>query len=368
MSVIPLIKPTQISLNEYRAKLDNVWESNQYTNDGMHLKELERKIASKLGLSSAIAFSSCTAGLVSTLKTAEPGGEVITSPFTFLASMNSIILAGLRPIFVDIDPVSLTLDPEAVERAITDRTCGIMPVHVYGNPCDVNAFDKISAEYRIPVIYDAAQAFGVKLDGKSILSRGVASVLSTHATKIFSTVEGGFIFTNDRKLEAALRKSRNFGLNSPNELSLIGSNSKMSELHAAYGLCGLNMVDRSIKKRKEHYLAYSECLKNVESVEVYRYRQGSEPNYNYMPVRILNSDINMDDLVLSLKRRGIGSKRYFSPLVNEFRGLSQAQWGLGGPLPNATAASSSMLCLPMFDDLKKDEIGQVAQELQRLSS
>jgi dTDP-4-amino-4,6-dideoxygalactose transaminase len=366
MTEIPLLKPTLPDVELVQNQLEDIWRSGQLTNNGSKVRELETAMAAHLGLENTIAYSSCTTGLIAVFKALGLRGEVITTPFTFMASFNAIILAGLKPVLVDVEDKSFNLDPKKVEKAISSKTCAVMPVHVYGNPCDLDAFDAISNKYNIPIIYDAAQAFGVEIDGVSILKRGAASVISTHATKVFSTVEGGGICNAGADLRKKLDEFRNFGFTSNNTVSSIGLNGKMSELHAAYGLISLKTIDRSIARRKNSYYEYLELLEPATKegiVSCYTFPKNCRPNYNYFPIIIRKSDINLDEVVEKLAKLDIGSKRYFSPLVHQYYGLESETFRCIGSLENAIYAASSIICLPMFDGIKESEIKIVVENL-----
>lgn len=344
--------PTLPPLEEFIPYLQQIWDNKVLTNGGPFHQQLEKELCEYLGVEYICLFANGTLALVTALQALRVTGEVITTPYSFVATSHSLLWNGIKPVFVDIDPNTLNLDPAMIEAAITPHTTAIMPVHVYGHPCNVDAIQKIADNYNLKVIYDAAHAFGVQCDCGSVLNHGDLSVLSFHATKVFNTFEGGAIVCPDAKTKVRIDQLKNFG--HVGELNVVapGINGKMSEFNAALGLLQLKHIDKALARRKEIDLAYRDRLKNVRGIHCLKDAGEKVANYAYFPVLVQNDyPISRDELNEKLKAVGIYPRRYFYPLISDFpmyRGLPSAH---RENLPVATVSAQQILCLPIYPDL-----------------
>lgn len=353
----PLLPP----LEEFIPYLEKIWESKWITNNGCFHQELEQALADYLGVSFISLFTNGTLPLITALQAMRISGEVITSPFSFVATTHSLWWNGIKPVFVDIDLNTGNIDPNKIEAAITPHTTAIMPVHVYGNPCDTEAIQKIADKYGLKIIYDAAHAFGVKVDGKSILKAGDMSTLSFHATKVFNTVEGGALVCHDEKIKKRIDYLKNFGFAGETEVIAPGINSKMDEIRSAYGLLNLKKVDAAIATRQETAQIYRSALKDVEGITCIDDISGVTHNYAYFPIFIDTEKYGMtrDELYFKMQEQGIFGRRYFYPLISEFstyKGLSSSN---KENLPNAHKMAAGVICLPMHHGVKLMEIDKI---------
>lgn len=349
----PLLPP----LEEFTLYLEKIWESKWLTNGGPFHQELEEKLADYLGVNHLALFANGTLALVTALQALRITGEVITTPFSFVATAHSLLWNGIKPVFVDIDPKTFNLDPEKIEAAITPHTTAIMPVHVYGKPCDVEKIQKIADIYGLKVIYDAAHAFGVKYKGESLLAHGDLSTMSFHATKVFNTFEGGAIICPDAKTKNRIDDLKNFGYNG--EVTVVGTgiNAKMNEFQAAFGLLQLKHVDKAISRRREIDTLYRQHFLNVAGIYCPQLPADTVYNYAYFPILIGKEyPLSRDELNDKLRRQGIFPRRYFYPLISEFpmyRGLpSSAHYNL----PIAKEIADQVLCLPIYPALDNESI------------
>ncbi|HFY9927448.1 TPA: DegT/DnrJ/EryC1/StrS family aminotransferase, partial [Providencia stuartii] len=286
MKSITVTSPLLPPLDELTPYLKDIWERKWLTNNGHYHQLLEKELCRYLDVDYISLFSNGTLALITALQALELKGEVITTPYSFVATSHAILLNNLKPVFVDIDPNTFNLDPQKIEEAITKHTSAILPVHVYGNPCDHDAIQKIADKHNLKVVYDAAHAFGVKKDGLSILNWGDLSILSFHATKAYSTIEGGAIICHSKEMKEKLDKLKNFGYESETEISILGSNAKMNEIQAAFGLTTLNHIDNAIEKRKAVAATYKACLKNTAGVTLPNNFDNIVHNYSYFPILI----------------------------------------------------------------------------------
>jgi dTDP-4-amino-4,6-dideoxygalactose transaminase len=332
------------------------------TNNGPFHQQLEEELCEYLGVEYISLFSNGTLALVTALQTLRISGEVITTPFSFVATTHALHWNGIRPVFADIDPDSFNLDPEKIEAAITPRTTAIMPVHVYGKPCSVGAIEQIANTYGLKVIYDAAHAFGVKVGDTSVLNFGDLSVLSFHATKVFSTFEGGAIICHDSDTKKRIDFLKNFGF--ANETTVVGAgiNGKLNELQAAFGLLQLKHVDRLIERRKLITGLYSTLLEDIPGIKIPLFPSEVTPNFSYFPILLnsLDCKVDRDFLYEGLKRHGIFSRRYFYPLISHFnvyRGLDSAR---RDNLPVAERISAEILCLPLYPSLTEKDVTHIS--------
>jgi dTDP-4-amino-4,6-dideoxygalactose transaminase len=332
------------------------------TNGGPFHEQLEQALCDYFGLEHISLFTNGTIALVTALQSLRISGEVITTPYSFVATSHSLLWNGITPVFVDVDPNTLNLDPAKIEAAITPQTTAIMPVHCYGHPCDVEAIQKIADNYNLKVIYDAAHAFGVEDQGGSILRHGDLSVLSFHATKVFNTFEGGAIICPDAKTKIRIDQLKNFGHVGETTVVAPGINGKMNEFNAALGLLQLKYIGQVIARRKEIDTAYREQLAGVKGVRCLSDAGEKIANYSYFPVMIgAGYAISRDNLYSKLKEIGIHPRRYFYPLISEFpmyRGLSSAH---RDNLPVATTAAQQVLCLPIYPDLEMSVVKEITR-------
>lgn len=360
MSVF-VTSPSLPPLEDFIPYLEKIWDNKWLTNNGEFHKQFEAKLAEYLGVRYVSLFTNGMIALQVGMQALRITGEVITTPFTFVATTHAINLNNCTPVFCDIEPDTFTLDPVKVESMITPRTTAIMPVHVYGNPCKVEELKRIADTYGLKLFYDAAHAFGVKKDGVSILNWGDLSMLSFHATKVFNTFEGGALITNDENMKKHIDFMKNFGL--ANEVTVIapGGNGKMDEFRAAYGLLQLQRIDGEIEKRRQVAMRYREALKDVPGIRCLNDIPGVCHNYSYFPILVDKEKFGMsrDDLYDKLKANDIYSRRYFYPLCSEFSSYRSLPSAMPANLPVATKVAQQVLCLPMFADLSQDNQNRI---------
>ena len=348
-------------LAEFLPYLEKIWDSKVLTNGGPFHHQLEAALCAHLGVEHIALFTNATIALITALQSLRITGEVITTPYSFVATSHSLLWNGIKPVFVDVDPRTLNLDPKRIEAAITPQTTAIMPVHCYGHPCDVAGIQAIADTYNLKVIYDAAHAFGVRDAGGSILRHGDLSVLSFHATKVFNTFEGGAIVCPDAKTKVRIEQLKNFGY--ADEVSVVapGINGKMSEFNAALGLLQLKYIDEALNKRKAIDVAYREKLSGIPGIQFIPGVGAKAANFAYFPIMVTPKfAISRDALYRRLKDNGIHPRRYFYPLISDFpmyRGLPSSS---KDKLPIATNAASQVLCLPIYPDLRMEVISRVA--------
>jgi dTDP-4-amino-4,6-dideoxygalactose transaminase len=357
---IYVTQPALPPLEEFIPYLQQIWDNKILTNCGPFHQQLEQALAEYLGVKYISLFANATLALVTALQALRITGDVITTPYSFVATAHSLKWNGIRPIFVDIDPKTCNLDPAAIEAAITPQTTAIMPVHVYGTPCDVEAIQRIAENYNLKVIYDAAHAFGCKVDGKSLCSFGDISVVSFHATKVFNTFEGGAIICQDAKTKAHIDHLKNFGFVDETTVVAAGINGKMSEINAAFGLLQLKHVDAAIAKRMEINKFYTERLRFVRGLSIIQTDLNHESNYSYFPILVeADFPLTRDQLYDKFREKNIMARRYFYPLISEFpmyRGLPSAKAGV---LPHAKEISLRVLCLPLHPNLEEAELERI---------
>ena len=373
-NIITVTSPLLPNLDDFTAELKKIWDSKWITNNGSYHKQLEAALAEYLKVPYVSLFTNGTLPLMTALQALRITGEVITTPYSFVATTHSIWWNGCKPVFVDIDPATGDMDPNKIEAAITPRTTAIMPVHVYGKPCDTKAIQDIADKYGLKVIYDAAHAFGVEVpaeeygleayDGKGlagILNAGDMSTLSFHATKVYNTIEGGALITHDEKTKKRIDYLKNFGI--ADEVTVVGPgiNSKMDEIRSAYGLLNLKQVDAAIEARHQVAIKYREALCDVEGITFFDDMPGVKHNYSYFPIFIDAEKYGMtrDELYFKMKSANVLGRRYFYPLISEFstyRGLDSAA---PENLPNAHKMADSVICLPMHHALSDEDIQRV---------
>jgi len=355
-------QPSLPPLDEFIPYLRKIWDTKQLTNCGPFHEQLEKALCDYLGVEHICLFTNGTIALVTALQALGITGEVITTPYSFVATSHSLLWNGIQPVFVDIDPHTLNLDPAKIEAAITPQTTAIMPVHCYGHPCDVDAIQKIADNYDLKVIYDAAHAFGVQYKGGSVLNFGDVSVLSFHATKVFNTFEGGAIICPDAKTKVRIDHLKNFGHVGEVTVVAPGINGKMSEFNAALGLLQLKYIDQTIERRKVIDRAYRERLKDVKGIHCLNDAGEEVANYAYFPILVqADYPIRRDDLYQRLKDRGIHPRRYFYPLISDFPMYSSLHSAHRENLPVANDAALQILCLPIYPDLEMSVVEEITR-------
>ena len=359
--IITVTSPLLPNLDEFTESLKEIWESKWITNNGQFHQKLEAALAEYLKVPYVSLFTNGTLPLLTALQALRITGEVITTPYSFVATTHALWWNGIKPVFVDIDPSTGNIDPQKIEAAITPRTTAILPVHVYGKPCDTEAIQSIADKYGLKVIYDAAHAFGVEVNGESLLNAGDMSTLSFHATKVFNTIEGGAMVMHDEKTKQRIDYLKNFGF--ANEVEVVGPgiNSKMDEIRSAYGLLNLKQVDAAIAARQKVAVAYREALRNVDGISFWDDMTGVRHNYSYFPIFVDAEKYGMtrDELYMKMKDQGVWGRRYFYPLISEFstyRGLESSR---PENLPNAHMMADTVICLPMHHALREEEINRI---------
>lgn len=365
--IITVTSPLLPNLDEFTDSLKEIWESKWITNNGQFHQKLEAALAEYLKVPYVSLFTNGTLPLLTALQALRITGEVITTPYSFVATTHALWWNGIKPVFVDIDPSTGNIDPQKIEAAITPRTTAILPVHVYGKPCDTEAIQAIADKYGLKVIYDAAHAFGVEVNGESLLNAGDMSTLSFHATKVFNTIEGGAMVMHDEKTKQRIDYLKNFGF--ANEVEVVGPgiNSKMDEIRSAYGLLNLKQVDAAIAARQKVAVVYREALRNVDGISFWDDMPGVRHNYSYFPIFVDAEKYGMtrDELYMKMKDQGVWGRRYFYPLISEFstyRGLESSR---PENLPNAHMMADTVICLPMHHALTEEEIDKIKNTIFR---
>jgi len=353
----PLIPP----LEEFIPYLEDIWERKWLTNNGHYHQELEKALSEYLGVEYLSLFTNGTLPLITALQALRITGEVITTPYSFVATTHSLWWNGIKPVFVDIDPRTCNIDPAKIEAAITPRTTAIMPVHVYGTPCDTEKIQAIADKYGLKVIYDAAHAFGVKKNGESILKAGDMSTLSFHATKTYNTIEGGALICKDAETKQRIDYLKNFGFADETTVVAPGINGKMDEVRAAYGLLELKHVDTAINTRRKISEQYREELRSISGISFLEEVSGVQHNYSYFPIFVDEERYGMsrDALYEKMKSNGVYGRRYFYPLISEFSAYKGLESSKTENLPNANNTASQVICLPLHHDLTNEDIKKI---------
>lgn len=364
---ITVTSPLLPNLDEFNEMLKQIWDSKWITNNGQFHQQLEKALAEYLGVPYISLFTNGTLPLITALQALHITGEVITTPYSFVATTHALWWNGIKPVFVDIDPSNCGLDPEKIESAITPRTTAIMPVHCYGKPCDTERIQAIADKYGLKVIYDAAHAFGVKVNGESILNNGDMSTLSFHATKVYNTLEGGALVVKDAATKQRIDYLKNFGFAGETEVVAPGINSKMDEVRAAYGLLNLKQVDAAIEARHQVAIRYREALRDVKGIRFFDDMPGVRHNYSYFPIFVDAEQFGMtrDELYFKMKENNVLGRRYFYPLISTFstyRGLESAR---PENLPVATRIANEVICLPMHHALSEADVDKVIELIVR---
>ena len=367
MDNITVTSPLLPPLEEFIPYLQDIWNRKWITNNGHYHQLLEKALCEYLGVEYISVFTNGTLPLITALQALRITGEVITTPYSFVATTHALWWNGIKPVFVDIDPTTGNINPARIEAAITPRTTAIMPVHVYGNPCDTDAIKGIADKYGLKIIYDAAHAFGVKVNGQSILNAGDISTLSFHATKTYNTIEGGALICHDAETKKRIDYLKNFGFAGETEVIAPGINSKMDEVRAAYGLLNLRHVDSAIAARHRVADHYREALNGIPGITLLSQRPDVTYNYSYFPI-FIDADkygITRDELYLKMREHNVLGRRYFYPLISQFstyRGLPSAT---SSNLPVATHMADTVICLPMHHGLSDDDVVRVIELIKR---
>ena len=364
---IYVTSPLLPSLEDFTFLLKKIWESKMLTNNGNFHQKLEEELAKYLKVPYLSLFTNGTLPLITALQAMRITGEVITTPFSFVATTHSLWWNGIKPVFVDIESETCNLDPSKIEAAITPRTTAIMPVHVYGKPCKTKEIQEIANKYGLKVIYDAAHAFGVEINGESILNFGDMATLSFHATKVYNTLEGGALVVHDEQTKKRIDYLKNFGFASETEVVAPGINSKVDEVRAAYGLLNLKQVDHAINSRRKVAIRYRDELQGVKGITFFNDIPGVRHNYSYFPIFINAEEYGMtrDELYFKMKEHNVFGRRYFYPLISTFstyRGLDSAN---PDNLPIATQMSNNVICLPMHHALSENEVEYILQIIKK---
>ncbi len=356
---ILVTRPSMPTLDEYIEEISDIWETRWLTNMGAKHEEFEKKLAEYLGVDEAVVFVNGHMALELTLQALNLQGEVITTPYTFASTTHAIVRNGLKPVFCDIDPVTFTIDPGKIESLITDKTCAILPVHVYGNICDTEEIERIARKYDLKVVYDAAHSFGETYKGKGIGCYGDASIFSFHATKVFNTIEGGAVCHRQPSLGAELRDLKNFGIHGYEEVCGVGANAKMNEFCAAMGLCNLRHIDEEIKKRGQRTERYRERLAGIDGLQMNPIQPEVNSNYAYFPLVIEESRFgaSRNEVYDLLGKNGIMARKYFYPIANAFDCFHR-QFDVH-ETPTALHISKRVLTLPLYADLPMETVDRV---------
>lgn len=363
--LITVTSPLMPDLTELNELLKDIWSRKWLTNNGHYHQELEKALCEYLKVPYISLFTNGTLPLITALQALRITGEVITTPYSFVATTHSLWWNGIKPVFVDIDPKTGNLDPDKIEAAITPRTTAIMPVHVYGKPCDTDRIKEIADKYGLKVIYDAAHAFGVEVNGESILNAGDMSTLSFHATKVYNTVEGGALVMHDAETKKRIDYLKNFGFAGETTVVAPGINSKMDEVRSAYGLLNLKQVDAAIEARHQVATKYREALRDVKGITFFDDMPGVKHNYSYFPIFVdaEKYGITRDELYFKMKEHNVLGRRYFYPLISTFstyKGLKSAN---PENLLEAHKMADTVICLPMHHALSKEDIERVLQTI-----
>tara|TARA_B100000787_G_scaffold166249_1_gene151176 strand:+ start:1005 stop:2081 length:1077 start_codon:yes stop_codon:yes gene_type:complete len=358
--MIPVVKPYFPSFDIYVEKLKQIWSSQLLTNNGPFVKELESKLKDYTGIDRLMLTCNGTIPIMAALNLFGKGGEIITTPFSYIATTSSILWEKCKPVFVDIDPDYLTINESLIEEKINENTTCILATHTYGNPCNIEVIERIAKKYNLKVIYDSAHCFGVNYRGKSVFQYGDVSTTSFHATKILSTGEGGAIFANNAESFKILSSKLNFGHDGPENFSTIGINGKMSELNAAYGLCVFDKIEDILQKRKTITDEYDNKL-NFKKFRTIKLRQHTKWNHAYYPI-IFDTSESLNKCKSSLEGKGVFPRRYFYPSLNTLAFIDPI-----GECPVSEDISTRVLCLPLYNDLEIEDINFISQLVNNFS-
>lgn len=359
MKPIQVTQSSMPSFEEFTEEIKDLWESRWLTNMGKKHQKLEIDLTQYMETSNVTLFTNGHLALENAIASFDLKGEVITTPFTFASTTHAIVRNGLTPVFCDINPDDYTIDTDKIEDLITDQTSAIIPVHVYGNICDVYEIERIAKKHDLKVIYDAAHVFGVTVDDKGIANFGDASMFSFHATKVFNTIEGGVVTYSDTSLKEVLDAQKNFGITNPESVEYVAGNAKMNEFQAAMGLCNLRHVDGEIKKRKKVFERYTEQLSGVKGIKLSKPQEGVKSNYAYFPVVFDNYELSRDEVLGALKKHNIFARKYFYPLTNGFECYEGKYDSANTPI--AEYISERVLTLPLYADLALEDVDRICK-------
>lgn len=360
---IQVTQSSMPNIEEYIEEIKDLWESKWLTNMGSKHKALESQILEYLKVPNITLYTNGHLALEGVIAALKLSGEVITTPFTFASTTHAIVRNGLTPVFCDINPDDYTLDVNKIEELITEKTSAIIPVHVYGNVCGVEAIDRIAKKHNLKVIYDAAHTFGVEVNGKGIGTFGDASMFSFHATKVFNTIEGGAITYNDSSIKKILNDLKNFGITGPESVEYTGGNAKMNEFQAAMGICNLRHVDREIEKRKAVVDRYVSNLENLEGIKLSKVQDGVKPNYAYFPVVFDGYKKTRGEIFEELKAEDIIARKYFYPLINDFDCYKDKYSSNDTPI--AKYMADRVLTLPLYADLELEIVDKICEIIKK---
>lgn len=351
------------SFEEYCEEIKELWKSRWLTNMGKKHKQFEEMLEAYLGVPNVSLFTNGHLALENIIEAMSfpKCSEIITTPFTFASTTHAIVRSGLTPVFCDIKPDDYTIDPTKIEELITDKTVAILPVHVYGNICDIEAIKSIADKHSLKVIYDAAHAFGVTYNGISAANFGDASMFSFHATKVFNTIEGGAVCYSDDKLTGILKDIKNFGIHGPESTLYVGGNAKMNEFQAAMGICNLRHIDDEISKRKKVAKRYREHMSGIDGIKLNVVRENVQPNYAYFPVLFDGYKYSRDEIAEKLEKNNILARKYFYPLTSEFECYKDLSTADVSKTPVAKHVSDNILCLPMYADLSLEDVDRICE-------
>lgn len=361
MNMINVTRSSMPPIDEYIEEIKDIWDSRWLTNMGEKHKQFQSSLTEYLGVERIDLFCNGHMALEMAIQAMgfDKGSEVITTPYTFASTTHAIVRNGLVPVFCDIDPVTYTLDTSKIEKLITDKTAAIIPVHVYGNICNVEEIDRIAKKYNLKVIYDAAHAFGLKYKGRGVGSFGDASMFSFHATKVFHSIEGGAVCFRDEAFGLDLYRLKNFGIRGPETVDAVGANAKMNEFSAAMGICNLRHIDEEIAKRKAAADTYRERLSGIDGITLCPYQKDVEANYAYLPV-VFDKEkfgLSRDEVMENLAKQGIGARKYFYPIANSFDCYKEHNAKQETPI--ALDISMKILTLPLYADLDIDTVNKI---------
>lgn len=358
MREIRVTSPLMPDIDDYKNYLDEIWANKWLTNNGKFHKTLECELCNYMQAQYISLVSNGTLALSLAIRALDLTGEVITTPYSFVATSHALALNNLTPVFVDIDPETLNIDPESVRKAITPNTSAILAVHVYGRPCNNAVLQQIAKEENLKLVYDAAHAFGVLEDDQAITNWGDLSILSFHATKVFSTIEGGAIICKDKETKDKLDRLKNFGYQSEEEIIEIGTNAKLNEFQCAFGLANLKTVDQAIDYRSQLAHRYYEELSNIDGLTLYEFSSNVRSNYSYFPIHISENIFgkSRDEVLNDLKEKGIYCRRYFYPLITDFDCYKNSSDIISHDLENSREVSQGILCLPIHQDITIEDV------------
>ncbi|WP_128896352.1 DegT/DnrJ/EryC1/StrS family aminotransferase [Longirhabdus pacifica] len=360
---IQVTKSSMPDFEEYINEIKDLWDTHWLTNMGAKHKIFESQLLNYLKTNNITLFANGHLALECSIAALELTGEVITTPFTFASTTHAIVRNGLKPVFCDINPIDYTIDVDKIEGLINEKTSAILPVHVYGNVCDVEAIETIAKKHNLKVIYDAAHSFGVKVNGKGIGTFGDASMFSFHATKVFNTIEGGAITYNNPSLREILNDLKNFGITGPENVEYVGGNAKMNEFQAAMGICNLRHIDVEIEKRKKVVERYISNLEEVKGIKLPKEQKGVKSNYAYLPAVFDGYEKNRDEVFKKLKENDILARKYFYPIVSNYACYKDVYDEENTPV--AKDIANRVLTLPLYADLSLDEVDKICHIILR---